>query len=699
MGATSIGWLSVRGIISIFLYFLLTKDVSGETNGICTRTEVVSKSKLRRILKTYEETYWDWCRSQHYYSSHQCVKTRTNGGFALEKESYTELETKHFCCPGYSIEQESPLRCAPVCEFTCLNGKCTRPNYCECDSGYKKNNNTENICEPVCSEECSNGYCSSPEHCKCDLGYDHIPSVSMSKFVCSPVCSNSCINANCVAPDVCLCLPGFAKTLVDPSKCHPVCNPSCKNGVCSAVDECICFEGYSQSVPWYDCNPVCTECVNGICTAPEQCSCLNGFRKVANVCEPICSNGCSNGDCVLPDTCSCLPGYKNSSDPFSCIPICFPECVNGNCINPDQCECFPGFEENDKNVCQPYCNSCENGLCSEPEVCSCFWGFENENISSCSRQNIKQIDCTFSSIISNYKFDKSCFTLTTRFSMKIANCEILQYLKVLYENETVLELFCKEVSNIELVNNILYLSLECMLGLQNIEETYTEEISTSYESSSTSSTLTNYSDTESTIDYSSWSSEHTWPTSERSTEFSDLDYTSENIESEPEFHIKYDTIMSNATKFTDLLLDVNITLKFLPLIAKSRIMEHQFDNIAVSEKDWCLCHRNEGNWSICVSSPVQLYMCPCPPTFSGLSVESEGSTLIGVLKNLILLVIFLMAALAVVYILQKNKDQSGSYSTYGPARKTDESSSTPLPIDLVVLDGIPEDNTQQLCEE
>lgn len=72
----------------------------------------------------YYPTYQGWCGVL------PCTKNRTEIRIDSKiKDVYKEVEINE-CCPGYT---ETPNRkCAPICLRACQNGRCVRPNVCQC---------------------------------------------------------------------------------------------------------------------------------------------------------------------------------------------------------------------------------------------------------------------------------------------------------------------------------------------------------------------------------------------------------------------------------------------------------------------------------------------------------------------------------------------------------------------------------------
>ncbi|XP_046614742.1 uncharacterized protein LOC124302527 isoform X1 [Neodiprion virginianus] len=366
--------------------------LKGDRDAICIRT--ISKNESHYI--PYLETY-----RQHILRGYR-VRVRTN----FRQEYHTTYSTEAACCEGYSNVNEV---CIPVCSGSCENGKCVKPEVCECDMNYKldffgqkcdpvcrsscnfgsctapdvctcndgyRPTDVWHNCEPVCSFECKNGYCVEPEICSCHEGYE-----KNSTAECLPVCERPCVNGHCVAPDSCRCDDGFRKTQNDVFACEPNCDPPCVFGSCTATDVCTCDTGYAI-VPGSNstCTPVCNQpCVFGTCIAPDTCSCIDGYvlsTRSNYLCEPVCEEECHRGRCVAPEVCECIDGHVMKGS--RCVPSCDPECVNGICDSPGICKCLQGFVKgNDENstVCQAFCEKCVNGSCIAPGECQCTFGF------------------------------------------------------------------------------------------------------------------------------------------------------------------------------------------------------------------------------------------------------------------------------------------------------------------------------------
>ena len=181
----------------------------------------------------------------------------------------------------------------PVCDPGCVNGNCTAPNTCTCETGF----NGTTCLDPVCDPGCVNGNCTGPNTCTCETGFNGTTCLD-------PVCDPGCVNGNCTAPNTCTCETGFnGTTCLD-----PVCDPGCVNGNCTGPNTCTCETGFNGTTCV---DPVCDpSCLSPLlCIAPGKCSCPDGFTG-PNCDEPKCDPACGeNSDCVAPNTCACTGVY------------------------------------------------------------------------------------------------------------------------------------------------------------------------------------------------------------------------------------------------------------------------------------------------------------------------------------------------------------------------------------------------------
>uniref|UniRef100_A0A182T601 EGF-like domain-containing protein n=1 Tax=Anopheles maculatus TaxID=74869 RepID=A0A182T601_9DIPT len=326
-----------------------------------------------------------------------------------------------FCHDGYRLSLDNASVCEPICgedydysSAGCINGRCIRPNVCQCEEGYEFVDANQTRCESVeeiarqrlaqermaeCRRSCRNGKCRAGE-CRCNEGFAHPEGNTLS---CKPVCMEPCRNGTCVRPDQCECKTGFV--FVDGSQSHcrseeellreayERCKGRCRNGDCHG-DQCFCMLGYKAAdLDPYDCQPVCERpCVNGTCAGNDRCHCWEGYGlndEDNHICNPICSTSCINGDCVGPELCECYAGYILAENSNSvCVKeetpeersarlrqlTCERECSNGWCEQ-GECRCVQGFYHENGNTfrCEPYCERpCEMGRCIGNDTCECL---------------------------------------------------------------------------------------------------------------------------------------------------------------------------------------------------------------------------------------------------------------------------------------------------------------------------------------
>uniref|UniRef100_A0A2M4AJI3 Putative teneurin-1 n=2 Tax=Anopheles triannulatus TaxID=58253 RepID=A0A2M4AJI3_9DIPT len=331
-----------------------------------------------------------------------------------------------FCHEGYQLHQDNESICEPVCgedydysSTGCINGRCIRPNVCECDDGYEFVDVNQTRCESSeelarqraaqeraaqCQRSCRNGKCRAGE-CWCDEGYARPEG---DGFICKPVCDEPCRNGTCVLPNRCECNAGFVFVNGSNSLCRSEedlrreanerCTALCQNGDCYGGDRCICMIGYrAPEADPFNCQAVCgRSCENGYCIGNDRCRCLEGFSMSTeddHLCNPICTPQCVYGTCVAPEKCLCDPGYigdenrKNVCRKQETIEErmarelqieCERECRNGKCEQ-GECRCDEGFRHSPGNLqhCEPFCEqNCESGRCIGNNRCECFEQYE-----------------------------------------------------------------------------------------------------------------------------------------------------------------------------------------------------------------------------------------------------------------------------------------------------------------------------------
>uniref|UniRef100_A0A3Q2XLN3 von Willebrand factor D and EGF domains n=1 Tax=Hippocampus comes TaxID=109280 RepID=A0A3Q2XLN3_HIPCM len=130
-----------------------------------------------------------------------------------------------------------------VCRPDCKNqGRCVRPNVCECPLGYggptcEEGNKptSQHVCEPPCQH---GGTCLARNLCTCSYGY---VGPRCQILVCNRHCENG---GECVSPDVCKCKPGWNGPTCNSAECNPVC---LNGGTCIKPNVCTCPAGFYGS--------------------------------------------------------------------------------------------------------------------------------------------------------------------------------------------------------------------------------------------------------------------------------------------------------------------------------------------------------------------------------------------------------------------------------------------------------------------
>ncbi|KAL5280253.1 hypothetical protein ACFFRR_004301 [Megaselia abdita] len=263
------------------------------------------------------------------------------------------------CKTGYKRNMRT-LDCEPICDDVCVNGFCSAPNKCSCNTNFTHRNGT--YCEPKCEPSCPLDSVCSNGTCECNSGYYNVSGI------CERFCD--CKNGFCSESDgTCICLSGYLSNPKNSSECLPKCEvEGCENGFCDHLGECICHSHHQKNssgkcvkceegstcngefVP-YTCNP---KCKYGICFEKDICVCHHGYDKTeeSHVCEPICHGGCMNGVCNSPNNCTCNEGYEQVND--KCQPTCVHQCINGICSEPNVCKCAEGHEfvPNSEHKCE-----------------------------------------------------------------------------------------------------------------------------------------------------------------------------------------------------------------------------------------------------------------------------------------------------------------------------------------------------------
>ena len=83
------------------------------------------------------------------------------------------------------------FKCNPVCNNTCLNGYCVKPNTCKCNDGF--GTDSEDKCVPICRALCL--------YRDCPRDYEAMNNRCILKSVLSLCTDNTTCVENCVAED------------------------------------------------------------------------------------------------------------------------------------------------------------------------------------------------------------------------------------------------------------------------------------------------------------------------------------------------------------------------------------------------------------------------------------------------------------------------------------------------------------------
>ncbi|KAG9428219.1 multiple epidermal growth factor-like domains protein 11 isoform X1 [Apis mellifera carnica] len=213
--------------------------LTGKDGSVCN----VQVSRMVSRYVPYTETY----KVKKWTFFHQ-TKFRTN--YRIDHVPVWKFEER--CCDGYEERYDV---CEPVCNPGCVNGRCTRPNSCECHIGYSPSEYDQYMCLPVCESHCPNGVCTNPNQCSCNVGFE----LSEDELHCLPVCAQDCAhyNAHCTDPNHCTCNSGYRQSDAAaylPS-CTPICEIPCVNGKCGEPNVCTCDYGYEKDIDPFVCKP------------------------------------------------------------------------------------------------------------------------------------------------------------------------------------------------------------------------------------------------------------------------------------------------------------------------------------------------------------------------------------------------------------------------------------------------------------
>jgi hypothetical protein len=277
---------------------------------------------------------------------------------------------------------------------TAVSVNLSRNLTCACPTGYAGGGATS--CVPVCPLGCVNGNCTAPGVCECNTA-PGTEAPAWSGPNCT-VCVDgmhgcdvhaSCVDATSAQPVAdCVCDPGYFGT---GRNCTPVCVAPCVHGVCTAPNTCTCDNSTVAAGPAWQ-GPECTQCVQGssACNVHATCSdvgplhelsclCNNGWEGDGLTCAPVCSTPCGeHGDCVAPDTCECKLGWTGNNCTVDCGCHEHSTCDVSGVGVCDQCQ---------NHTEGASCDTCSDGYWGDPRSGSACSPCQCNNHGTCDRVN------------------------------------------------------------------------------------------------------------------------------------------------------------------------------------------------------------------------------------------------------------------------------------------------------------------------
>ncbi|KAG8011001.1 Multiple epidermal growth factor-like domains protein 10 [Nibea albiflora] len=243
---------------------------------------------------------------------------------AYRRGEKTMYRRKSQCCPGF---YENGEICAPHCAESCVHGRCTAPNTCQCEPGWGGSNCSSGTYGVNCSSSCNcknRAQCSPMDgSCSCKPGWHGVDcSINCPSGTWGLGCNFTCMCGNggaCNALNgLCTCAPGWRG-----DRCELHCQAQIIFKVYHVTYD-DSFAGCPLGFYGKDCSQIC-QCRNGAdCDhISGQCTCRTGF--MGRHCEQKCPAG-SYGygcrqvcDCLnnstcdhMTGTCYCNPGWKGA---------------------------------------------------------------------------------------------------------------------------------------------------------------------------------------------------------------------------------------------------------------------------------------------------------------------------------------------------------------------------------------------------
>uniref|UniRef100_A0A6A7FS19 Delta-like protein n=1 Tax=Hirondellea gigas TaxID=1518452 RepID=A0A6A7FS19_9CRUS len=287
------------------------------------------------------------------------------------------------CLPGWHGPDKYCIK--PLCREGChtTQGRCERPDECNCHMGWKGNTCEECLIYPGCMH----GTCDKPWQCNCNEGWGGLFCNQDLNF-CSnhKPCKNgaTCLNTK-PGSYSCQCPAGFRGTNCEVTNHTCATDPCVNGGTCLDTGNgrfvCQCPAGYTGQycqVSGKSCsdrpclnNALCRDTNSGF-----QCHCPPGFegetcQTAINECD---SNPCLNGgSCVdehLRFSCVCPVGFTGPRCQTNIDDCSHEPCLNnGICIDgldSFRCQCPLGFAG---HLCESVVDYCATQPCANGGSC------------------------------------------------------------------------------------------------------------------------------------------------------------------------------------------------------------------------------------------------------------------------------------------------------------------------------------------